>query len=311
LLASHGDPQTVSYLRSSSKPLQVLPFVEMGGVEKFGLTERELSVLCASHSGTDDHYNVVTGIQKKIGACEDQLLCGVHWPMDSETSHAMLLRGDQPTPNRHNCSGKHTGFLAHALLRGLPTEDYINPDHPIQKTILQTFAEMCSYPVEKVVVGVDGCSAPVFALPLQAAAFGIARLSDPKDLAPVRADSCRKITHAMSTHPDMVGGPKRFDTDLMRVMQGKVVAKGGAEGYQVVGILAGAMGKDSPGIGMAMKISDGDDNDRARALVTMEILQWMDLVSPEQLGQLASYAVHPIRNWRRLEVGELRPCFTL
>lgn len=311
LLASQGDPETVTYLRSSSKPIQVLPFVEMGGVEKFGLTERELSILCASHSGTDDHFAVVSGIQKKIGALESQLLCGVHWPIDDETSRALAARGELPTPNRHNCSGKHTGFLAHAILRGLPTEDYINPNHPIQKTILQTFAEMCDFPAEKVFIGVDGCSAPVFAVPLKAAAYGYARLCDPKDLSPQRAAACRKITHAMSTHPDMVGGPQRFDTDAMRALGGKIVSKGGAEGYQSVGILAGALGKDSPGIGLAVKISDGDNTDRARTLVAMEILRWLGVISAKEAGELADYGRHPIRNWRKIEVGELRPCFTI
>ena len=142
VLSSWGDPQTVTFLRSSAKPFQALPFVEMGGVEAFDLSPKELAVMCASHSGTDDHAATVAGMQRKFGVTESNLLCGTHTPLDEATARELLLRGEKPTPNRHNCSGKHTGMLGQAVLRKLPVEDYINPDHPIQKTIVETFAEM-------------------------------------------------------------------------------------------------------------------------------------------------------------------------
>jgi L-asparaginase II len=311
LVASFGDPGTVTYLRSSAKPLQLLPFMELGGAEAFGLSDRQVSVMCASHSGTDDHVAVIRSIQEKIGVTEQDLLCGVHAPGDEKTAIALIKRGEEPTPLRHNCSGKHTGMLAQAVLRHLPIEDYINPAHLVQKLILQTFAEMCGVTVEQMPLGTDGCSAPVFAVSLRSAALGYARLCGPDQLAPQRASACQRITRSMTTNPDMVAGPGRFDTNLMATCGGKIVTKGGAEGYQAIGLMPGALGPGSPALGITLKISDGDDIERARSLASIEILRQLGALTPAELQALAQYDVRPVHNWRKLVVGEIRPCFKL
>ncbi len=308
LLTSAGDPQMVTFLRSSAKPFQSLPFIERAGHEKFGLTPKEIALMCASHSGTDEHVETIQSMQAKIGVGVGDLLCGMHDPMHQATRDAMLLRSEQTTPYRHNCSGKHTGMLAHARLRNLPTENYLDFDHPIQESILQAFAEMCDISAGKVELGIDGCSAPNFAVPLYHAAYGFARLCDPLDLETNRAAACRVIASAMMTHPHMVAGPDRFDTQLMQVGAGKIVAKGGAEGYQAVGILPGVLAPDSPGIGIAIKISDGDTNDRARAGVALSILKSLGALDDAQLALLSDYGpVKQLYNYRKLHIGESRP----
>jgi L-asparaginase II len=312
LLTSLGDPQLVTFLRSTAKPFQALPFIERGGAEKFGFTPREIALTCASHSGTDDHVATVKAMQAKIGVSVDDLMCGMHYPIHEASADAMKVRGELPTPYRHNCSGKHTGMLAHAKLRGLPTADYVDFHHPIQESILQAFAEMCGLPADQVELGIDGCSAPNFAVPLYNAALGYARLCQPDGLAPARAAACKTITSAMTAHPDMVGGPDRFDTELMRVGNGLILSKGGAEGYQGVGLLPGALGPDSPGIGIAIKISDGDPTDRARNGVALEILKNLGALTNAQLEQLAQFGPSKkLTNYRKLNIGESRPAFTL
>jgi len=315
LLAWYGNPQTVTFLRSSAKPFQALPFFERGGKDHFQLTLRESAILCSSHSGTDDHYHTIQAIQEKVGISESNLLCGTHPVFDQATAEALLSRNEKPTANRHNCSGKHTGMLAFARMEKLPIENYIDPQHPIQKIILATFAEMCRYPIEKINLGTDGCSAPVFAIPLYNAALGFARLCDPEkgQVAPVRrAEACRLITTAMTSHPDMVGGPGRFDTLLMQAFQGRVVSKAGAEAYQALGLMPGVLRPNSPGIGIAYKISDGDSSGRARHAVGLEILRQLGLLSSIDIQPLIDFGPEfPIYNWRKLRVGRARPCFTL
>ena len=311
VLASWGDPQTTTYLRYSAKPFQALPFVEMGGVETFGLSEKELAVMCASHTGTDEHVATVLGIQQKLGVSESSLLCGTHTPSDEPTARALLLRGEQPTPNRHNCSGKHTGMLGQALLRHLPLEDYINPLHPIQQTILAGFAEMCDLTPDAVVVGIDGCSAPNFAVPLYNAAVAFARLADPERMPAKVARALRHIYHAMWSNPVMIAGPGRFDTRLMDVLGGAVVSKGGAEGYQAIAVAPGVIDKNSPGLGITLKISDGDLSSRARHVVAMEILRQLGVLQDSQAKALSEFDTTPLYNFRHLEVGMLRPCFML
>ena len=311
LTASYGDPELITYLRSTAKPFQALPFIEREGDAHFKLTPREVAMVCASHSGTDEHVAVVRGMQQKIGVTEADLMCGAHWPYDEPTADAMKVRGEKPTPYRHNCSGKHTGMLAHAKMRDLPTQDYINFQHPIQESILQAFSDMTDVPADEIELGVDGCSAPNFAVPLYNAALSFARLCDPRHLAPVRAEACRRITASMMAHPDMVDGPGEFDTRLMEVGKGRIVSKGGAEGYQGIGLLPGALGADSPALGITLKISDGDQGSRARSIVTLEVLRQLGALTDSQLEELSVFGPKKLTNWRKVEVGISRAAFQL
>lgn len=312
LVAWSGDPQTVTFLRSSAKPLQALPFIEHGGQAAFGLTLREISLMCASHSGTDDHVAVLRSIQAKAGLQESDLMCGFHPLSHLPTVEAMRQRGESLSPNRHNCSGKHTGMLAHARLHGWTTVDYINPSHPVQQEIIKTFAEMCGISQEDIKHGTDGCSAPNFAVPLRSAAFAYARMADPSGLSAARADACRTITTAMRSYPDMVGGPDSFDTLLMQVIGDRIFCKGGAEGYQVLGLLPGAVGPGSPALGIALKISEGDQRGQARPAVVLDLLRQLGAITPAELQALAGFGPSfPLYNWRKLLVGEARACFQL
>lgn len=322
LLAWLGDARLVTYMRSSAKPFQALPFIERGGDQAFHLTSKEIAVICSSHDGSNEHVETVKGIQEKAGVQESDLLCGVHAPFSIAEQLALITNGQQPTQNQNNCSGKHTGMLAHARMRGLPIADYINPEHPIQKTILETISEMCSLPQEEIEIGIDGCSAPNFAMPLYHAALGFARLCDPRGLSVERAAACRRIVSSMLAYPLMVGGQGRFDTCLMETCAGRVLAKVGAEGYLCMGILPGAVGADSPGIGIALKISDGDISirkangdsyNRARPAVALEILRQMGYINEKELEALGAEfgPVKPVINLRKIVVGEARPVFTM
>jgi L-asparaginase II len=321
LLASPGDPYAVAFLRSSAKPFQALPFVEHGGVEHFGFTPRELSLACASHEGSDLHVRTVEEMQKKAGIDESQLQCGVHMPGEADAFRSLIVNNRPPETNRNNCSGKHTAMLAYAKMRGLPLENYLDIEHPIQQDVLTSFADMCLIPSEEVHLGTDGCSAPNFAVPLFNAAMGMARFCDPQDLPSARADACRKITNAMTTHPEMVSGYGEFDCELMKEGQGKIVCKRGAEGFQIVGLLPGTLGKDAPGIGIAFKVSDGDaskrnmdlaPSSRVRPAVTLEILCQLGALSSEQEQALGRFGpVISIRNHRGALTGRSYPIFSL
>lgn len=239
-------------------------------------------------------------------------MCGVHPPYDEDTQQQLRSRGEEPTPNRHNCSGKHSGMLAFAHLRKWPTENYIDPKHPLQSKILATLAEMAELPAEEIHIGIDGCSAPNFALPLKNSALAYARLCDPSNLPVRRAQACRKIASAIMDNPVLIAGQGRFDTRLMEVARGKLIAKGGAEGYQGIGILPGVLAPNSPGIGIALKISDGDARGRARPAVTLEILRQLGVIDTKDLESLADFGPRfSITNWRNIVVGDGMPCFQL
>jgi len=276
------------------------------------LTPREIAQICASHAGTDMHVEAIRGIQTKIGITEQNLQCGSHPPMDKKTAERLIINGETPTPIRHNCSGKHTGMLAFAKMRGLPLENYLSPEHPIQKDILARFSEMCQIPLNKIGIGTDGCSAPNFSIPLYNAALGYARLCDPHDLPEKRAKACKTITSAMMAYPEMVSGFGRFDTRLMQIGRGKLLVKGGAEGYQAVGILPNLTEASPKGVGIALKLSDGDPTGKVRAAVMLEILRQLGSLNKSELDELAEFGpINPIFNWRKIDVGESRPVFEL
>ena len=326
LVAQYGDPTLVTFTRSSAKPLQALPFFEDGGMAAYGLTLQEVALICSSHSGTDEHVSIVRSIQEKTGVKEADLMCGMHVPYDRVTAEAMRARGEALTPNRHNCSGKHTGMLAYAHLLGLKTGKdvlaYIDPSHPVQRKILATLAEMAGLKSADIHIGIDGCSAPNFALPLQSTALAFAHICQPDGLPKKRAEACRLISKAMLTYPDMIGGPDNFDTFLMQVAQGRVICKGGAEGFQAFGIMPGTIKPGSPGLGVAFKISDGDlkghnrpygdPRGHVRPAVTLEILRQLGAFDAQDLEKLTEYGPEfPVENWRQLKVGIASPCFKL
>ena len=321
LVASYGDPDVITFLRSSAKPFQALPFFEHKGPAILNLTSQEKALICASHSGTDEHVAVVRSIQEKAGVDESELLCGVHEPYHKPTAERLHDQKESLTSNRHNCSGKHTGMLSYVKLKQRSGEQlpedlmYIDLAHPVQKEILNAFAEMCSMPVDQVEIGIDGCSAPNFAVPLRNAALAYARLCDPEVgnvLPPARAAACHTITSAMLTSPEMVGGPGRFDTALMQTTLGKIVSKAGAEAYQGMGIMPGALGPGSPALGIAMKISDGDDRKKVRTAIALEVLRQLATLSSGELEALVDFGpTHKIFNWRNILVGQAYPTFQL
>ena len=312
LIAWYGDPNTTTFLRSSAKPFQALPFIEAEGPERFNLAAEEIALLCASHSGTDKHVEHIQTLQEKTGVQESDLCCGVHPPFDEKTAFELRKHGRPLTPNRHNCSGKHTGMLAYAHMQNWSTTDYFEPGHPVQKKIMRSFSEMTGVEIEDINIAIDGCSAPNFAIPLFNAALAYARLCDPADFSPARKRACNTITSSMANHALMISGPNRFDTRLMEVASGKLVSKAGAEGYQAIGIMPGSLGDDSPAMGIAFKISDGDLRDRARPAVAIEILYQLNVLSEVEKEELIAYGPsRKLMNFRGIEVGFARPVFKL
>jgi L-asparaginase II len=303
---SYGDANSQYFLRSSAKPFQTLAFLEHGGAEKYPLSLKEIAILCASHSGTDEHVSVLRTLQKKIGINESDLLCGIHPPFDKQTQDQLLLQGQKPTPLRHNCSGKHTGMLAFAKMLGAPLETYLEINHPVQQAILKTFAEMCCVEVENIHLGTDGCSAPIFAISLKNTALGFAHLGEPRGFSQTRVNACALIIKAMTAHPELVAGPGRFDTLFMQSLQGKMMSKSGAEGYLAVSILPDAIKPGSPGMGITLKISDGDLDQRAGPVVVLEMLKHLGALNKKQIDSLARFDQRTLTNWRGLKVGEIR-----
>ena len=219
-----GEPDLVTYWRSAAKPFQAMPLIEDGAADRWKLSEQELALTSASHSSEPIHLEVTDGFLKKIGCTEADLACGPHLPLGSAVADRVLKEGLHPTPRWSNCSGKHSGMLALAKHHGWPTAGYNATGHPVQTRILESVTAWTDTPPDRIQLGVDGCTAANFALPLSAMALAYARFGTRNHPA---AERLRK---AMLAHPELVAGTGRPCTDLMRAVPGQLIAKVGAEG---------------------------------------------------------------------------------
>ena len=303
LVASAGDPNLTTFLRSSAKPFQLLPLVESGAADRFGFSERQLAVMAASHNGEDLHVEAVTSILARLGLDMNALQCGTHAPSYPPAARALEDAGRQPNALHNNCSGKHSGMLAQCLDCQLPVKSYLDPQHPIQITIKQTLAELAGIEPNSIGAATDGCSVPTFAIPLAASAWAFARLADPSALSEPRRSALSRIAAAMMTYPEMVAGTRRLDTEIMRACKGRVVVKGGAEGYYGLGILP-------LGLGIALKLEDGDAG-RGRNAVVVQVLKQLGALDGAALASLERHAAGPTKNHRGLIVGEMQTSFQL
>ncbi|WP_099159745.1 asparaginase [Virgibacillus ndiopensis] len=305
LLAYYGDPNRMTFARSSMKPFQAIPIVESGALEEFNLTEKELSLFCASHSGEAYHRKTVEEVLGKIRLEENHLQCGTHIPRDIDSYNKLIKEGKELTPLYSNCSGKHSGMLTGCVKQNMDVDTYRELSHPYQQQIIEAIADVCEFEKDKIKTSVDGCGVPVHQIPLHQLALAFGRLASPDEWEngnSKRRESLKQISDAMVNYPEMVAGTKRFDTDLMNAYQGRIVAKGGAEGVH-------CFGDRQTGIGVAVKIDDG--NARGTNVASMEVLQQLKIGDQSIWDQLDMYYHAPVLNARKEKIGEIKSSFEL
>ena len=310
IVAQLGSPHTVTYLRSSAKPFQAIPLLTSGAADRFGFTEKEIAIACASHNGETIHTETVAGMLKKIGLDASALKCGAHEPYSAEAAKRLRERGEEPTALHNNCSGKHAGMLALALHIGAPIETYDQADNEVQLNIVRRVAQFSDVPVEDIAIGIDGCGVPTFGVSVRAMALMYVRLvAVPAGFDDATRDACRRIVSAMTKYPEMIGGrAERLDTIVMQSAQGGVVSKVGAEGVYTAAVLP--CDEYKKGLGFAFKIEDGEDR-RARPVVVIEALRQLGVFKSGALEAIKPYASFPVLNRRGDTVGEIAASFQL
>lgn len=289
-----GDPAALTFTRSSLKPLQAMPFVARHGERHFGFSEAQTALLCASHSGEPYHIEAVSGMLAQAGNRVEDLQCGTHRPRYFDDLGLLPPAGAQFTALHNNCSGKHAGMLACCRLMGVPVEDYLAFDHPLQREIRAAVAHFCGVPEAALVAGIDGCSAFNYAVPLAGLALAFARLASPSPDAQY-GDAPQRLFAAMTRHPEMVSGTGRIDLDLMHAGAGDWVTKIGAEGVYGIGLR-------ELGLGIAVKIADG--NARALGPVAIALLRRLGVAGASD-RRLLDWARTPQTNCRARVTGEV------
>lgn len=296
---SVGDPQTVTYFRSSAKPFQAIPVITSGAADAFGFTEDEIAMACASHSGEPFHVEIAARMLEKAGLSESDLRCGKHLPFYEKEAERLLRANEEVTQLHNNCSGKHAAMLAFAKHIGADLDSYNQLQNPIQQDILRAVSIFCEISINEIAIGIDGCCAPNFAMPLSSMARSFLNLVAPsEDFADADTRSAsQRIVSAMLAFPELIGGSERLDTMLMKAAPGRFISKVGADGVWLCGVRP--TDRYPNGLAIALKIEDGNDV-RARPVVIVEVLKRFGLLAIDALPELSPY---PIKNRQGETVG--------
>jgi L-asparaginase II len=293
VVQSEGDVARPIFPRSAVKAFQCVPVIESGAADRFQLNEEEIALCCASHSGEAEHVRVASSILRKAGVDEAAYECGVHWPERMDDKLALIKAGQSPRAIHNNCSGKHAGMLILAKHLGVPLEGYVSKDHVVQQAVAQALDRYCDADTGHGPVGVDGCSVPTWAMPLENMARGFARLFSHGDAVGQR------IASAVRANPFMIAGTGKFDTRIMEAVP-RLFIKVGAEG-----VYCGAI--PHAGLGFALKIDDGAF--RGAEVAVAHLLADLDCWTREDITALRSFSQSTLQNWRKLEVGLSRASF--
>lgn len=295
LVAAAGDTGRAVFPRSAVKAFQCLPMIESGAADRFGFTEEELALACASHAGEAPHVRVAANMLAKVGMSETHYECGAHWPSDVSAQRDLVRHAQEPSAIHNNCSGKHAGMLALARQIGAPAEGYTRIDHPVQRAVARTMSELCDVDIDAQPHGIDGCSVPTWAVPLRNLALGFARFASGAGLSESRKAACRRIIAAVRAHPFMVAGSNRFCTRVMQSVP-RAFVKTGAEG-----VFCGAV--PHAGLGIALKCDDGAS--RASETAMAAVMASLPVWTQDERRALKSFAETDLSNWRKFHVGDI------
>lgn len=275
-----GNPDALIYPRSSLKPIQAVAVLRSG----VALHGEQLVLATASHAGTAQHQKVADDILRRAGLTENDLGCPADWPSDPSTARA----ADGQRRLAMNCSGKHAAFLLACVHNGWSIDDYLDPLHPLQRSIASTAEDFTGEPIGH--FGTDGCGAPVFGISLRALALAISRVAQATEEATVR------LTAAIRQHPWAIDGVGRANTVVIEELG--LIAKLGAEGVNVMAAPDGTT--------VAVKMLDGSG--RASTMVALELLASVGAIDASRAREVSLRTTERVLGGGE-PVGELRVAF--
>ena len=293
LVMSGGDASRAVFPRSAIKAMQAIPLVAGGAAERLGLGQDALALACASHTGSPAHTAVASRMLARAGRDAGCLECGSHWPTGRANALALAAAGLNPTALHNNCSGKHAGFICTAVAAGIDPAGYVQPDHPVMREVIAAVGTVMDVRLDQAPQGVDGCSIPTFAIPLQALATGFARFGTGRHLPAEAAAAAALLRDAVAANPLMIAGEDKFDTLLTAGLAPGLFVKSGAEG-----VCCGSV----PALGLGFAIKADDGTMRAAEAACASLLRRLN--GPDPLLDRLSETV--LTNWNGITVGAIR-----
>lgn len=299
VIYSRGDIEQISYPRSAMKLFQHIPLIISGVHDELKLNQKEIAIMCGSHNGENQHKEVVYSMLEKIGLDENHLKCGAQKPTFRSDYEELIRSGKSPAAIHNNCSGKHAGFLALCKKKGYELDTYLDLNHQIQKEIRTTIAAYYEVAENDLIPGIDGCSAPTFAMPIKNMALAFKNLVKPNSkISEEQFKASKVILNAIKEYPEMLAGTNRYCTDLIKITKGRIIGKTGADGVYSLVI-------PHEGIGITVKIDDGKMGPQYQ--VVQELLKKHGWISNSEYNELEKYRKFELKNFSGKIVGESLP----
>ena len=299
VLYSAGDINQVCYPRSAMKYFQHLPLLLSSSFGSLNLSKQDIALMCASHNGEPIHSKGSEAILAKIDLHASDLQCGIQDPNLRSDRIQMIKNQEEPTALHNNCSGKHAGFLAYCKAEGLPIETYLEPTHPLHIEIKKWVSTFYECEPDDMLVGIDGCSAPIFSATVKQQAIGFKNLSTPEQIGDDNlVSACQLLLDSIKENPYLIAGNKRYCTELMQATKGRIIGKTGADGVYSAVI-------PHLKIGISIKIDDGTMG--PQYTVMQELLTQLGLLSKEEQAHLENYHHHINKNWNKRITGSVVP----
>ena len=296
IIFTTGHELDLVYPRSAIKIFQAIPFIQSEAHKKYKLSKKEIAISCSSHCGEKQHMIVLHNWIKKIKINNNSLKCGIHNPLNLDSSNKLLSSGKKPNQLHNNCAGKHLGMISGCLSNEMDIKNYLDFNHPYQKLIRNSLENITKYKITKKQVGIDGCSAPQYAFPLQNLSTSMVNLIKNYIGNEDFSTSIKLLLDSILKYPQLIGGSKKFDSELMRITKGKIFSKGVAEGVLL-------FAHKEKKIGGVIKIIDG--NERALPSATTEIFKKLSLVTKNEQQKLSDWNNQKIYNHAKIKVGRI------
>jgi len=288
---SSGDSDYFTCVRSALKPFQAAAAIKAGAIDSAGFSNQHIALMCASHKGEKQHIDTAQSMLEKLELTVNDYECGSHYPSQKEIHIRMIKNGQDASALHNNCSGKHAGMLALAKHINQGTKNYIDSDHPVQKTIFSLLKEYTG--LGSIPVSIDGCSVPTPFMTLSTIAVLFQKLGS--GLYP----ELDRAYQAMVKYPFLVSGSDTFDTSFIDAMGGRGVTKIGGESIRGISIKK----MDGSCVGLALKVLDG--NFRALSPATVRLLEHLKLLNDDELLRLEKFSTKILKNHNQIEIGHI------
>ncbi len=294
---STNDENDFIYPRSSIKIFQSIPFANSNAINLFNLNKKQIALSCSSHCGEKFHIRELKNWLIKTNLEASKLKCGIHDPLDKESSKNLFLSGHTPYQIHNNCAGKHLAMLSACLANNLPTKNYFAFDHPHQQRIRDTFSKFTENRISKKNYGIDGCSAPQYAFKIKELGKALSNLLKSYNGNFEFAEIVKLMIESALANPLFIGGSKNLDSNLIKISNKNIFCKGGAEGvFLFIHLTKGIFG--------ILKVKDGNERVLNSAIYTL--FKKFHILHNDNLKKFSSLNNFNLLNHAKVKIGNIK-----